>query len=132
MESRPEGKNLWLPGFVLQATRGLIRDRKARRKMMMATVLGALLLMVAGSTLLQGFLNPREHLASFVVFWFACAWLTVLTLLLALFDLLAVRAQARAARNVLREQASAQAITQADVSAASASSQAPRERRKQD
>lgn len=32
---------------------------------------------------------------SFILFWFACAWLTLLALLLTVFDLLIVRAYAR-------------------------------------
>ena len=40
----------------------------------------------------------------FVVFWLACAWATLLVILLALFDLLLVRAQERAARRALQEE----------------------------
>jgi protein-S-isoprenylcysteine O-methyltransferase Ste14 len=125
METRPERKSLWMASFATHAARGLVRDQKTRRKLMMAAVIGALVLMVAGSTLLQGFLNPREHAVGFIVFWFACAWLAVLAVLLALFDLLIVRTQARAARKLLREQASGQAVRQADEGAANASKQVP-------
>jgi hypothetical protein len=38
------------------------------------------------------------------LFWFACAWETLLVLLLALFDLLLVRSQARAARKASRDE----------------------------
>jgi len=76
---------------------------------------------VAGSTILRDFLDPRQHTLAFVIFWFACAWLTVLALLLALFDLLIIRAEARKARKVLSEQA----VTQANEGAANASKQWP-------
>lgn len=125
MESRPEKKRFWMASFATHASRGLIRDQKARRKMMMAAVIGALVLILAGSTFLRDFLNPKERALAFVIFWVACAWLTVLAMLLALFDLLIVRAQARAARRALRKQASARAVTQADEGAANASKRMP-------
>jgi len=87
--------------FAAHASRGLIRDQGARRKMMLASVAVAVLLAIIGSTLLKDALNPREHPVWFILFWLACAWMTVLALLLALFDLLIVRAQARAAQRVL-------------------------------
>jgi len=46
---------------------------------------------------------PREHPGWFLLFWVTCAWLTLTAFLLALFDLLMVRAQDRAARRILRE-----------------------------
>ena len=101
METRPKGKSFWMASFAAQASRGLIRDQRARRRMMLASVAVAVLLAVAGSTFLQGFLNPREHPFWFILFWLACAWMTILALLLALFDLLIVREQARAARRAL-------------------------------
>jgi len=47
--------------------------------------------------------HPREHPGWFLLFWVACGWLTLTAFLLALFDLLMVRAQDRAARRILRE-----------------------------
>jgi hypothetical protein len=38
-----------------------------------------------------------------VFFWATCAWFTLTALLLALFDLLILRVQDRAARKILRE-----------------------------
>ena len=106
METRPKGKSFWIPGFAAQASRGLIRDQGARRKMMFAAVAVAVLLAVAGSTFLRDILSPREHPIWFILFWLACAWMTVLAILLALFDLLIVRAQGRAARRQLGAQLS--------------------------
>lgn len=102
METGPEEKNLRMLSFVTHATRGLIRDRKVRRKLMIATVLVAFGMLIAGSTVLHGVLNPREHPVWFILFWFACGWLTLLAILLAIFDVLIVRTQAHAARRVLR------------------------------
>jgi hypothetical protein len=90
--------------FVIHATRGILRDQSTRRKAMGFSVLIAVLLVIAGSTFLRSTLNPHEHPGRFILFWFACAWMTMLVLLLALLDLLLTRAQARAARKLLREQ----------------------------
>ncbi|MDQ6861551.1 MAG: hypothetical protein M3032_10420 [Verrucomicrobiota bacterium] len=65
---------------------------------MLALVVGAVVMLGLGATLLREILNPREHPVWFISYWLACAWLTISMLLLAVFDLLLVRAQARAAR----------------------------------
>lgn len=90
-----------MPGFIIQATRGVIRDQSARRKTML-TLLGlASFMLVAGATFLQEPLDHHIHPAWFIVYWLACGWLTTTALLLALFDLLFLRMQARAARKDL-------------------------------
>lgn len=97
-------KELRPVSFAAHATRGIIRDRKTRRATMMAVVALALFLMVGGSTFLSSLLDPREHPARFILFWLACAWVTVCVLLLAVFDLLMVRRDAKALRENLRGQ----------------------------
>jgi hypothetical protein len=89
--------------FTVHATKGLLRDQSSRRKTMAICLVVALLLLVTGLTVLRPWLDPHEHPWRFVLFWLACAWETVLVLLLALFDLLLLRAQARAARKAFRE-----------------------------
>ena len=101
METPPEGKSFRVAPFAAHASRGLIRDQGARRKMMLGSVVVAVLLAVVGSTLLKEILDPRAHPVWFILFWAACAWMTILAVLLALFDMLIVRAQARAARREL-------------------------------
>jgi hypothetical protein len=61
-------------------------------------------MLIAGLTVLRPWLNPHEHPWRFILYWFACAWETLLVLLLALLDLLLVRAQARAARRAFQEE----------------------------
>jgi hypothetical protein len=100
MQPPPKNKSFWMLPFVVHATRGIIRDQNTRRWTMFGTVLVALLFLFAGSTLLQSIL--RAHPVWFVVFWFFVAWLTLTAILLALFDLLIVRAQARATKKTLR------------------------------
>jgi hypothetical protein len=97
-------KNFWMVPFTIHATRGLLRDQQSRRKTMAVSVIIALVLLIAGLTIFRPWLDPREHPWRFILYWLACAWETVLVLLLALFDLLLVRAQTRAARKLLREQ----------------------------
>jgi heme/copper-type cytochrome/quinol oxidase subunit 2 len=89
--------------FVIHATRGLIRDHVIRRKTMFVLLVIALVLLFAGATFLQGVINPREHPFWFILFWLVCSWLTVTAMLLAIFDLLMVRLEARRAQRQLRE-----------------------------
>lgn len=88
--------------FATHATRGIIRDPGTRRKVMLGVVLAAVVMLIGGATILKEALDPREHAMRFIIFWAVCAWLTVTALLLALFDVLILRAQSRAARRALR------------------------------
>jgi hypothetical protein len=106
METRPPKKSFWMVPFTIHATRGLLRDQRSRRKTMAVSLVVAIVLLVAGLTTFRPWLDPHEHPWRFILYWLACAWETMLVLLLALFDLLLVRAQARGARKVLREQVS--------------------------
>src|ERR1043166_3970453 len=96
-------KPLRATSFVIHATRGLIRDRNARRKAMTMMLGLALLLLVSGFTFLQPALNPQEHPWRVILFWLACIWFTFTALLLALFDMLVLRLEARRAERQLRE-----------------------------
>ena len=104
MEDRPPEKRLRVAPFAIHATRGLLRDQKSRRRTMAVSIAVALILLVTGLTVFRSWLDPHEHPWRFIFFWLACAWETVLAILLALFDLLLMRAQERAARKALREQ----------------------------
>ncbi|HEX8680204.1 MAG TPA: hypothetical protein VF683_09605 [Chthoniobacterales bacterium] len=64
----------------------------------------AVLMIVLGSTVLEHWLALHGHLLWFILFWVACGWLTVTALLLALFDILMLRVQARAARKASGDQ----------------------------
>ena len=104
MEPRPPKNSFWMVPFTVQVTRGLLRDERSRRKTMGISLLIAVVMLIAGLTVLRPWLDPHVHPWRFIFFWFACAWETVLVLLLALLDLLLVRAQARAARRTIREE----------------------------
>jgi len=109
METGPPEKRLKVAPFAIHATRGLIRDQKSRRKMMGISIAVAIILAAAGLTILRPWLDPHEHPWRFILFWFACAWEIVLAVLLALLDLLLMRAQERDARKALREQIAGEA-----------------------
>ena len=104
MDERPPEKPLQVAPFTIHATRGLLRDPKLRRIMMAISVVIAVILLVTGLTVFRSWLSPHEHPWRFVLFWLACAWQTVLAILLALFDLLVVRVEGRAARKAFRDQ----------------------------
>ena len=78
------------------------------------SLLIAVAMLVAGLTVLRPWLNWQEHPWRFIFFWFACAWETLLVLLLALLDILLVRAQARGTQKVLRKEFSERATPDSD------------------
>ena len=79
--------------FIIQISKGLIRDQRARRTLMFYTVLVSLVLLFAGSTFLWAQL--REHPFIFLIYWAGCAWITLLAVLLALYDMAKVRGEVR-------------------------------------
>ena len=97
----PNEKKLRFASFAIHATRGLLRDQNARRKTMFGAVFAALVMLFCGATFLAPMLDPHVRPGWFISYWFACAWITVTVALLALFDLLLVRAQARAVKRAL-------------------------------
>ena len=98
-----EPARLRIVSFAIHSARGVIRDQSTRRWVMFITLVIAMLMLFSGTTFLQPLLTPREHPGWFLLFWLACAWLTLTALLLALFDLLMLRAQDRAARKILNK-----------------------------
>ena len=80
---------------------GLLRDQTMRRKTMFWTVIVAVAMLFCGATFLAPVLDPRTRPGWFILYWLACAWVTVTVVLLAIFDLLLVRAQARAEKRAL-------------------------------
>ncbi|MEO8438758.1 MAG: hypothetical protein ABI540_00920 [Spartobacteria bacterium] len=101
----PSGKRpLRIGSFATHAARGLVRDQTMRRKAMFWIVIVAVVMLFCGSTFLSPWLDPEIHPGWFMLYWLACAWVTVTVVLLALFDLLLVRAQARAEKRRLAEE----------------------------
>lgn len=100
----PPNKPFWMVPFTVHATRGILRDQRARRATMAVCLLIVLVMVVCGLTLFRSWLDPHEHPVRFILYWLACGWQTTLVLLLALLDLLILRIQARDERKALREQ----------------------------
>jgi len=103
MEDLPEEKRLETASFIVHATRGMIRDQRTRRKAMVVLLALAVLMLLAGFTVFQSAMSPREHPWFVILFWIACVWLTFTAMLLAIFDLLMVRLEARRAQRTLEE-----------------------------
>ena len=93
--------------FIIQVSKGLIRDQRARRLVMFYSVIFALVLIFAGSTFLWSLL--REHPFVFLIYWAGCAWITLLAVLLAFYDMVKVRAEVRRERRRLERELIAKA-----------------------
>src|SRR5215471_14306709 len=98
-----EEKRLQTTSFIVHATRGVLRDQRTRRRAMAFLLALAVLILIAGLTVLQPMLNPHEHPWFVILFWIACVWLTLTAALLAIFDLLLLRLEARRSERSLRE-----------------------------
>lgn len=99
----PHEKKLQIGSFSLHAARGLVRDQRSRRMVMFVVVIVALVMLFLGSTFLAPALDPKLRPGWFIFYWAVCGWVTFTAVLLAVFDLLLVRAQARAERRGLAE-----------------------------
>lgn len=81
---------------------GVLHSRTARRRAMFALTLAAAALLFAGAVPLWPFLLDRPFL--FALYWLLCGWLTVCTMLLAIYDLVQVLREGRAARRAARRE----------------------------
>src|ERR1041385_914217 len=99
----PNEKKLRFVSFAIHATRGLVRDQRTRRKTMFWIVIAAVLMLFCGATFLAPSLDPHIRPGWFILYWLACAWITVTAVLLALLDLLLVRTQAQMERRALAQ-----------------------------
>ncbi len=107
--NQPNERKLRITSFATHAARGLLRDRQRRRQVMFWTVIVAVVMLFLGATFLAPVLDPHLRPGWFILYWLACAWITVTAVLLALFDLLQVRLQGRAERRRLAEEVREQA-----------------------
>ena len=78
--------------------------------MMLIAIAVALVLIVGGSTVFSRALDPHAHPLWCVLYWLACAWMTTLALLLAIYDALVVRREARRLRETLQREFSAKPL----------------------
>jgi len=86
--------------FIVAISKGIARDRRARRAVLTMVVGAAVLMVFVGSVILDRLLG--EHPLLFLAYWGACIWLTFLSILMAVHDLLMVRKDARRERQELK------------------------------
>ena len=89
---------IWIRGLA----RLLVLQQSLRRSVMFYLLAGALACVLFGGILFPGWLRHRPLV--FVVFWMACASMTLAAVVLAFCDLMLLRMAARVAARALREQ----------------------------
>ena len=100
----PNEKKLRYASFIVHATRGVVRDQSTRRKIMFGLVLVAAAMIFCGTSLLASTLDPHLRPGWFLFYWLVCGWLTITAMLLAIFDLLLLRAAGRSTHRRLEEE----------------------------
>lgn len=86
-------------GFVYLVSKGLARDQGMRRNLMCWFIMSAVVILFIGIVFLDEFLRERRLIFGF--YWLTCAWLTLSSVLLAVFDILLQFAKGRATRRAL-------------------------------
>ena len=85
--------------MILLVVKGILRDRTMRRRVLSWMVMAVLALLGLGFYVLDAWLTAHPLL--FLLYWGGCLWLTLTFALLALYDMLAVRAEAARERRRL-------------------------------
>jgi len=88
--------------LIVAIAKGIVRDQHTRRTVLFYVVLTSILMVFVGSVFLDHWLN--ENPWRFLFYWGACLWLTVLSVLLALQDLMMLRITERRERERLKKQ----------------------------
>ncbi len=87
---------------VILLTKGILRDTRMRRNLMLWLMLAAMVMLFGGSWLMSdGW--ARDHVRIYFLYWAVCAWLTIAGMLLAVFDILIIRAAGRAMRRRIEQ-----------------------------
>ena len=80
---------------IILLTKGILRNTRLRRNIMMWIMLAAMVMLFLGSWLISD-TWARKHVWMYFAYWAVCTWLTIAGLLLAVFDILIIRTAARA------------------------------------
>lgn len=83
-------------------TKGILRDTRLRRNLMLWLMLVAMLMLFLGAWLISDSW-AREHVWVYFAYWAVCTWLTLAGMLLAVFDILIIRAAGRAMRRQIEK-----------------------------
>ena len=89
--------------LVILLSKGILRDQRMRRFAMLWLMGSAVVMLFLGSWLLSD-VWARAHPWLYFFYWAACGWLTLTGVLLALLDILLLRAAARATRRHLEQE----------------------------
>ena len=84
-------------------SKGVLRDTRMRRNVMLWIMMAAMVMLFLGSWLLTDDW-ARKHIWLYVAYWVVCGWLTLTGVLLAVFDILVIRAAERAMRRKLEQE----------------------------
>ncbi len=87
-------------GFVLALFVGFLRSRQMRRLAMFYVTLAALGMLFLGATVLDRALSSSVWV--FLAYWLLCGWLTLLAVVLAVYDLVRLRLEGVEERRGLR------------------------------
>ena len=87
---------------ILLLTKGVLRDTRLRRNVMLWVMASALVMLFLGSWLMSDEW-ARKHVGIYFLYWAVCGWFTLAGLLLAVFDMLVIRAAGRAMRRRIEE-----------------------------
>jgi hypothetical protein len=86
---------------IILVTRGILLDPRVRRWAMFVLLMAAMLMVFAGTTFLAGDLSMPW---GFIIYWGICGWLTFASLMLAFWDMLLIRVEARRERRRLEQE----------------------------
>ncbi len=95
--ARAENETSIMFRLVILLTKGVLRDTRTRRNVMLWLMSVALVMLFLGSWLMSDEW-ARQHVWLYFIYWALCGWITLTGVLLAVFDILIIRATARAMR----------------------------------
>jgi hypothetical protein len=87
---------------ILLLSKGVLRDTRLRRNVMLWVMVAAMVMLFLGAWLMSDDW-ARKHVFLYFAYWAACGWLTLTGLLLAMFDMLVIRAAAKAMRRRIEQ-----------------------------
>ena len=87
---------------IILLCKGILRDTRMRRNVMMWLMLAAMVMLFLGE-LCFSHEWARQHWLLYFGYWAFCAWVTLAAVLLAIFDILIIRATARAMRRRIEQ-----------------------------
>ena len=87
---------------IILLTKGILRDTRLRRNLMLWVMLVAMVMLFLGWVLIPNEWAHR-HYVMYFAYWAVCLWLTIAGMLLAVFDMLIIRAAGQAMRRRIEQ-----------------------------